>query len=98
MRVQLRASVVRSTMPLGPTSQHTEGEGDEPPDSVSLTPVVCVCQVAPPSADRCTGPPCRIRHRLAGFDDTMIVSGAPNEKVLAIGAGAAGAAAAFSAD
>ena len=69
-----------STMPPGPTSQHTEGDGDDPAESVSLTPVLCVCQVDPPSIVRWTAPPGTIRQRLAGFDDTITVSGAPGEK------------------
>src|SRR4051794_27767449 len=84
-------------MPRGPTSQQTDGEGDAPADSVSVTPVVCCCHVAPPSAERCTAPPCRMRQRLAGFDDTITVSGAPNENAFA-GAAAAPASAGADAD
>ena len=64
-------------MPSGPTSQHTDGDGEAPAASVTVAPVCWSCQVDPPSAERCTFPPGTIRHRLDGFVETMTVSGAP---------------------
>jgi hypothetical protein len=47
-----RPSVESRTVPAGPTSQQTDGEGDAPAVSVTVTPVCSVRHDAPPSADR----------------------------------------------
>src|SRR5262245_36067507 len=65
-------SVVRRTRPARPTSQQTDGAGEEPADGVSPAPIACVCQDAPPSAECWTSPPAAIRHWLARSDDTIV--------------------------
>ena len=78
-------------MPRGPTSQQTDGDGDDPAASVSLTPVCCVCHVEPPSDVRCTAPPFTILHRLAGFDDTITGMAAPRNACASVLNGACAA-------
>src|SRR5262245_13298345 len=97
MRVQVRPSVVRNTMLLGPTSPHTGGGAREPPGRVALTAAVCVCHLAPPSAACCTRPPYGSRHWLVALDDTTTVPRALTENAVGcVAAGAADALPAFS--
>jgi len=51
MRTHVRPSIERTTVPPGPTSQQTVGDGASPEVSVTFTPVCCVSHVAPPSTE-----------------------------------------------
>ena len=64
MRRHVEPSVWSTTVPAGPTNQHTDRDGEAPATSVTPAPVCWICQVAPPSSDRWTAPSRMIRHRL----------------------------------
>src|SRR5262252_1272618 len=74
MRRHVRPSIESKTVPAPPTSQQTDGDGEDPAFSVWVVPVTSVRQVDPASADRCTPPPGSSRNRVEGFDETTITS------------------------
>src|SRR6188508_2641585 len=63
-------SVVRSTVPSGPTSQQTFGAGEVPPATIAPVGIVASCHDDPPFVDRSTTP-ARIRQRRAESGEGM---------------------------
>src|SRR5262245_61762224 len=64
--------VVRRTVPARPTSQQTDGDGEDPATGISFTPVDWEFQVLPPSLECCTSPAIPTRHWLTRFEETTM--------------------------